>query len=69
MSCILLTTSLNDRYFINNYTGEHYWKKSGIYDKNKCEEIYKILLPLRNSLKDNKNHHDLLVDDKYRLLL
>jgi hypothetical protein len=30
MSLILMTTCLKGRYFVNRYTGEHYWKKQMI---------------------------------------
>lgn len=70
MSCILLTTCLNNRYFINSLTGEHYWTKNGIYNSEKSLEINKTLLPLKEILKkDYELFKTMISNDKYRCLL
>ena len=70
MSCILLTTCLNDRYFINRYTGEHYWTKNGNYNSEKCLDINKKLLPLKEILKkDYELFNKMILNDAYRYLL
>lgn len=69
MGLILMTTKLNDKYFINNYTGEYYWKKNNPdYDFQKIEKIYNYLYPLKNVLKmDDKLFYKLISTD-YRKL-
>lgn len=63
MSCILLTTALKNRYFVNRYTGEWIWTKNDttnadtnikIYDHSTCICINDILIPLKNELKNCK---------------
>ena len=52
MSFILLTTCLDGKYFVNRYTGEHYWiKNNKNYDAEKSEQIYAELLTLKESLQ------------------
>jgi len=55
MSCILLTTQIDGKYFINNYTGEHYWKKyNNNYDHEKALNIANILKPVKVKLYEGK---------------
>jgi hypothetical protein len=70
MGLILMTTKLNDKYFINNYTGEYYWKKNNPdYDFQKNEKIYNCLYPLKYVLKmDDKLFYKLILTDDYREL-
>lgn len=71
MSCILLTTCLDNMYFINRYTGEHYWKKyNKTYNSAECLKINNALLPLKEILKkDFELFNKLSNCDEYRLLL
>lgn len=67
---ILMTTKLNDKYFINNYTGEYYWKKNNSnYDFEEIKKIYDYLYPLKNVLKiDKQLFWKLTLTDDYRHL-
>ena len=71
MSCILLTTCLQNIYFINRYAGEHYWKKyNKTYNSDKCLEINNILLKLKTILKINYEEFAILANtEEYRFLL
>ncbi len=52
MTYILLTTCLDNMYFVNRYTGEIYWIKfNETYDPVKCLEINNKLLLLKDLLK------------------
>lgn len=71
MSCILLTTCLDNVYFINRYTGEHYWKKYNLtYNAFECLRINNTLLVLKEILKkDYELFVELANSDEYRGLL
>ena len=53
LSCILLTTKIKDIYFVNCFTGEHRWSRVLPYDAKKSEEIAKLLIPLKQLMKEN----------------
>ena len=65
MSCILLTTSLHNKYFTNRYTGEWYWKKNEDqrYVCDEAERIANILLPLRSLLRIKDLFHQTIRDN------
>lgn len=63
---ILMTTKLDDKYFINNYTGEYYWiKNNNNYDALKAKQIYDILYPLKTILKTDKKLFYYLVNTSF----
>jgi hypothetical protein len=67
MGLILMTTKLDDKYFINKYTGEYYWiKNNPNYDFQKIKQIYDYIYPLKNVLKLDKNLFYKSVSTNYR---
>lgn len=71
MSCILLTTCLENVYFVNRYTGEHFWKKhNDTYDSKESLKINNTLLELKSILKNNYEKFDKMSKkEKYYYLL
>ena len=71
MTCILLTTSLDNIYFINRYTGEIYWKKyNETYNSDERLKINNTMLVLKDILKNDYKLFNEISNgnDEYRLL-
>lgn len=71
MTCILITTCLENKYFINRYTGEIIWKKyNQKYNADECLKINNKMLFLKDILKNDYELFNELSNsnDEYRLL-
>jgi hypothetical protein len=67
MTCILLTTCLDNIYFINHHTGEIVWKKyNETYNSDECLKINNKMLVLKELLKnDYELFNEVSKNDKY----